>query len=342
VRIWAALLVAGGLAMSSAAPLAAATPLETPAVDRRGEEQTFLTVPEWFLVFSSAEYAAFTRTHTPDGFCFWAHIGQFWHAYADVIHETRARHEPMNWGYHLMIVVIGISTTVEYAAHSAYETVIGRLAAATASRRTPEDDFGARAAQEYVDFIRYRGWYEFDFMSRFERLWTETSLVGPNMIRKWERKYALSTEYLVKAGYGWLITQASDSIYDPNRETTIVLLASPCPTLPPRVQELSRKGDGSVLLSVPRFQGFLEPVRALARCGATFEEIAGNRSEMVASLIDDVSSPQPAGARLMTRQPIVTEPGRERRFLIVPIQNLAALLRASDAGHATPEHLFDY
>jgi hypothetical protein len=32
-------------------------------------------------------------------------------------------------------------------------------------------------------------------------------------LRKWERKYALSTEYLVKAGYGWLIAKASGDVY---------------------------------------------------------------------------------------------------------------------------------
>ena len=37
--------------------LVAATPVE----DRRPPDQTFLTYPEWFLVFSPAEYAAHTR-----------------------------------------------------------------------------------------------------------------------------------------------------------------------------------------------------------------------------------------------------------------------------------------
>ena len=38
-----------------------------------------------------------------------------------------------NPGYHLMVMVIGVSTTVEYALKSAYETLIGRLTEASAS-----------------------------------------------------------------------------------------------------------------------------------------------------------------------------------------------------------------
>ena len=36
-----------------------AVPVVTPEEHRRGPEQTFLTLPEWFLVHSPAEYAAF-------------------------------------------------------------------------------------------------------------------------------------------------------------------------------------------------------------------------------------------------------------------------------------------
>ena len=82
------LAAAGAETHSDRAAIAAA-----PA-DRRGEEQTFLTFPEWFLVFSPAEYAAFVRGHTPDEFCFWGHIGQFWRGYGKVIDQTRTRREP--------------------------------------------------------------------------------------------------------------------------------------------------------------------------------------------------------------------------------------------------------
>ena len=51
----ALLLLAG--AMCGAAPTA--TPIAAPPENRRGEDQTFLTFPEWYLVYSPAEYAVF-------------------------------------------------------------------------------------------------------------------------------------------------------------------------------------------------------------------------------------------------------------------------------------------
>src|SRR5256885_13642465 len=66
-----------------------AAPSVTPAEHRRGEEQTFLTYPEWFLVHSPAEYATYVRDHTPSDFPFWGHIGQLWHSYGAVTRATR-------------------------------------------------------------------------------------------------------------------------------------------------------------------------------------------------------------------------------------------------------------
>jgi len=48
-----------------AAVAATAQPVAPPE-HRRGEEQTFLTYPEWFLVHSPAEYAAFVKSLARD------------------------------------------------------------------------------------------------------------------------------------------------------------------------------------------------------------------------------------------------------------------------------------
>jgi len=329
---------ATALASGNSAGHASAAP-----VDRRGEEQTFLTFPEWFLVFSPAEYAEFVRAHNPDEFCFWGHIGQFWSSYGQVIHQTRARDEPTNWGYHVMIIVIGVSTTAEYAIRSAYEQLIGRVSG-LAGGRTAEDDFGAEVAQEYVDFIRVRPWYEFDFTTRLKRLWTQTSLSGPHPFRKLERRYALTTEYLVKAVYGKIIEKATHSAYEKPILTTSVVVGSwpACERVPPEVALVSQPKEDEALLSLPRYQDFMTPAMALAICGAEFKEIAGNRSVILMSALGPLGQAQPSDTEVMIRQPIITQPGKEREVLVIPVAKLASVLRGLSAQGLTLEHIFDY
>jgi len=313
-----------------------------PREHQRLPDQTFLTYPEWFLVFSPAEFATFVRSHPPSDFPFLGHIRQFWQGYDAVWNQTRGRY-PFNGGYHLMIMVIGTSTTVEYAFRSVYETLFGRLAELTRTHgMTEEERLGARYAQDYVDFIRVDPWYEFDFTSRLRRLWFDTSLTGPDMIRKWERKYALTSELGVKAIYGYLIKLGTKTVYDPALPTTAVVIdrlpASPIANL----SVMQRYGDGSALVTIPRYEGFKTAATELARQGVQFREIAGNRGPILLSVIEHGNAPAALRDAAFLRQPIITEPGKERLLVTVPVDALSPALNSIHTSGVQVEHVFDY
>ena len=317
-----------------------------PAEHRRGEEQTFLTYPEWFLVHSPAELAAFLdQRGAPSEFPWGGHIGQFWQGYRAVTRETASY--PFNGGYHLMVSVIGGSTTVEYALRSAYESTVGRLSEASAGgATTAEDALAARVAQQYVDFIRVDPWYLFDFVTPLKTLWSATPSTGPHWLRKWERRYLLTTEWLIKAGYAWLIKQATGAIYDPARPLTAVVLSREPATLPSALNALQRvgaMGSEPVLVTVPRYDAFMVYAQALADQGLDFREIAGNHGPILVSVLQRTGAPAPAGsARTVLVQPILTRPGWERQLVALPVPELAAQLRRWRAADAQLEHIYDY
>lgn len=332
------------LAIVLAMPLSSGMPMVTPAEHVRGTEQTYLTFPEWFLVHSPAEYANYVRGHTPTAFPFWGHIRQFWSSYAAV---TRASNDgyPFNAGYHVMILVIGASTTVEYALRSAYETFLGRLSEATSmGHLTDEDSYGAKVAQDYVDFIRKLPWYEYDYIGKLTGLWRDTPLWGPGILRKWERKYALSTEYLVKAGYGWIIKKATKASYEEALLVTAVVLDRLPPEVALALPELKVQrvlADGAVLALVPRYHAFMTYAAMLAQQGVNFREIAGNRGPILLSVIAPAGW-KLAGARELFRQPILTEAPLERVAVVVDVDALSrSVLLVREAG-ARLEHVYDY
>jgi hypothetical protein len=327
-------------------PASTETTMVAPKEHRRGTEQTFLTFPEWYLVHSPAEYAAYVKEHTPTQFPFLGHIRQFWQSYYAVYEATRTGY-PFNGGYHVMIMVIVVSTTVEYALRAAYETLIGRLSALTATHGlTEEDRYGARIAQDYVDFIRVRPWYEYDFMQKLAGLWKETGLWGPDVLRKWERKYALTTEYAVKAAYGWLIGKATKASYDaPLLVTTIVVdrLPQGIETELPELKVLQRLADGKALITVPRYDAFMHYAATLAGRGVGFSEIAGNRSIILLSaLVSSDWQPEAGSARVLFTQPIITQPGKKRVALVVSVDSLAASLNTLRERGFQLEHVYDY
>lgn len=310
----------------------------------RGVEQTLLTFPEWYLVFSPQEYADFIAEERPSEFPYFGHIEQFWQSYAAVTAETNRRGLELNPGYHVMIMVIGVSTTVEYALRSAYELLIGRLTEALASEPTDEEKFAADVAQEYVDFIRERPWYEFDFASRLRSLWTDTGFAGPDLLRKWERKFVLSTEYGIKMLYGQLIKFATGSVYEAAAPVTSIV-TRPVPAPDPRLPELKivqTLPDGRALITVPRYEAFMHYAQALANKEIFMEEIAGNRSLLLVSLHTTPDWLPSVDAPVLLRQPILTDPGRQRVVVMIAVSSLSAKLRYWKTQNVQVEHVFDY
>jgi hypothetical protein len=340
LRGLAAALALGGTLATAAADGAPITPPE----HVRGVEQTFLTYPEWFLVFSPAEYASYVRHASPDGFPFLGHVAQFWQGYAAVTKQSHAMGHDLNPGYHLMVMVIGVSTSVEYALRSAYESLLGRLSQATTRAPTPEDQLAARVAQDYVDFIRELPWYEYDFGKQLRALWALPA-TGPDMTRKWERRFALSTEYGIKALYAQLIKLGTKSIYDtPLLVTAAVVQPAPRPDPKlPQVKVLQALPDGSALVTVPRYEAFMTYAQGLAAQGVEFKEIAGNRSILLVSLIGDQQwEPRTGIEQRLLEQPILTQPGRKRVVATAQVQQLGTALREWAQAGVQVEHLFDY
>ena len=337
-----AALAAGCLAHPGT-PYASTPPVAGPE-QVRGVEQTLLTYPEWFLVFSPYEYGEFIADNAPSKFPFYGHIGQFWEGYKSVFDETRRRGLDLNPGYHLMIMVIGTSTTVEYALKSAYEMLVGRLAETLMSQPTPEDRYAATVAQDYVRFIRVLPWYEYDFGAKLGGLWRQTSLTGPDLLRKWERKFALTSEYLVKMGYAKLIKLGTRSIYEQPLMVTAVVTQPPPQTSAalPDLKILRPLPEGAALVTVPRYEAFMTYAQALADQGVDFKEIAGNNSFILVSVLAPGEWTPAGPATALMSQPLLTRPGIRRVVMVMPVSHLAAALREWKAAKLQIEHVYDY
>ena len=325
-----------------AGPAVAQEEPRTPAPHRRSADQTYLTFSEWSLVFSPVEYAAFVQEHPPSEFPYFGHLGQFWSGYRAVTGATRGF--PYNGEYHTMIRVIGVSTTIEYAVKAVYETLIGRLTELVApTEPTAEDRFLARFAQEYADFIHVRPWYEYDFWGELCRFWRETPAWGKGMLRKWERRYALTTELGLKAAYGWALGKATQASYGVSGSDTALVVDRVPQNVEwdlPTLKVLETRPDGSAVVLVPRYAPFKDHARALARRKVSILEVAGNRGPVLISVLAPAGAPLPG--ETLFRQPILTMPGRERTVLTVPVPSLADALLQLDGQGVRVEHVFDF
>jgi len=314
----------------------------------RDENQTFLTLPEWYIVYSADEQAALLREGRPSQFPWFRSIGQFWSAYR---HSARATREgdPTNYGYHVMIGVIGTSFSVEYAAKGAYEATLGRLSEWASldapDERTAEDEFQARVAADYASFIHETPWYAYPFWTRLSEYWS-----GPDDARGWslrrmERQAALTLDLATRAGYGKLLGGASGAAYAPeDLQIQAWLRGDPeaATRAWPGVSVVKTLGEDDWLASIPRYEKFTGAVAALAASGARFVEVAGNRVILITVIAPRDWDGGHLFGDVVHEWPILTQSERKRVALRVPVASLHRIIPALASEGAALDHVYDY
>ena len=305
---------------------------------KRGADQTYLTYPEWFLVFSPEEYAYYLKDNPSYEFNYIGHLEQFWSGYAMMRDRIEEKGYATNTGYHVMILTIGISTTIEYAIKFIYGKTFSQLVALTQSqKRVSEQDYGAKVAQEYVDFIKNIPWYEFDFASKFIGIYTQNSFFGEDFLRKLERKQALSVEYGVKFLYAKLIGFFTEVGYDKALPITRVELV---------------KDYKKTTKEFPRYDIFKNESLHYAKEGYDFVSIAGNdaNSSILYSVVGEKEKID--SMECMLKTPILSNRSYSRCVNDIKITKLSDFLRNEKfeliekflpaKGAIKLEHIFDF
>lgn len=344
-RVW------GGSPATPDAPLAAAAPAEIAAITAgivdyaRDEDRTYLTLPEWYIVYSADELAAWAREHPPSGFPYFRAIGQFWGSYYDVCAVTREQYA-FNGGEHLTLAVIGASFTAENIIRGVYENTIGRVTEwLSDGGQTEEDTYAQAVAEEYGTFLHTVPWYEFPFGEKLRGLWSETGAGGPNIVRKWERKLALSFEYGAKAAYGWLIKQATGAVYSAD-ELRIYSWANGITdqmlSEEPDVKLVATTNGAGAIVTLPRYEPFTQLVPRMVARGAKFNDLAGNDEIMVTLNAPAAWSYDLASGDVLFEMPVLPDPRRKRVAANVPVRELHRLLAELGMRGVLLEHIYDY
>jgi FAD/FMN-containing dehydrogenase len=311
----------------------------------KGEDQTFLTVPEWYLVFNPNEYADFLeRGNNPSAFPFWKSIDEYWSLYDRVSALSEGLY-PDNPEYQMMLWVIGVSTTAEFIAKGAYENTIGRLTRWTASEDTPEDLLIQEAHGAYGELIYYEPWYVFPFADYAGRIWSDTPFFGKNMIRKLERKLMFTGEFAFKSLYAKAIGFGSQATYGPSEGIVtmhIVADAAKLASIDSRIEILRDFGDGDLVVTAPRWGGFTEVMPKLAAAGVRFVEINGNDEIVFTTTEAEGSRAVPAHSQLLFNSMVISPTGMKRSAYVVRIEHLAEALNSLAPNSIQLEHVFDY
>ena len=304
---------------------------------------TFLTLPSWYVVYSAEEYAAFVKSHAPSRFPYFAAIRQYWRYYASSCGGTR-RVYPFDPRAHLILGLTGLGFTLDNAVKGAYENTVGVVSESIGFYHTEEDVFARKTARQYAEFMRTVPWYDFPFAARLEALWKETPLWGLDVVRKWERRFALSAEYGLMATYAGIVRLGTHHVEKPE-DFAIHAWIEGAPDRAfedDRIRKVKAVGDRAYIVTIPRSEAFTPIVVGLTQQGVRFREFAGNDEILLTAIAPSALEFRLARGEIMLKEPLLTNPGVTRIAVKAPVESLHAVLADLANKGITLERLYDY
>ncbi len=306
----------------------------------REKKTTFLTFPEWYIVYSARELGSHLASKkSPSDFPYFVSIARFWCSYG-ILSKGAGEYEKVTFSDHLLLSVIGSSYSMEYLLKGVYENTIGRITWRFGGP-SPEDAFYAAFTDDYAKFLDEIPWYDYPFGAKLGALWRSPSEC-PKSLRSCERRVVYAIELALKAGYGRLIGGGTKATYAPAKETVMVYVFGNTIALEkdPDVKILKRFDDETEVIEVPRYQAFTEIAQRLAAQGYPMLDIAGHSNVLISVFVPREEKLKPIGQTVMEMQ---TVDGRTRRLILIDVNTLSDYLNALKLveGYAL-EHIYDY
>lgn len=306
---------------------------------------TYLTYPEWYIVYSSQEYANYLKSNSPSGFPYFSSISQYWSGYRTVNRITKNRFSH-NIGDHVMLYVIGTSYSLEYTIKGLYEKSVGKLTEFLSGQEpTEEDIYAQKIADQYANYITEEPWFDFSYAKALKGLWTKTSIVGPHIIRKTERKLAFSLEYSIKGMYAAVIRFGSHLAYG-KAPSRVYALADNIPRSffinNKDIKLVKSINPKMAVISLPFEQPFTNSLKKIMKDNIQFKDIAGNNEILITAVTPKKWTFKNKQGEVLFTVDILTQPRRQRIGIRAPTTSLLAILAYLDKNKISIEHVYPY
>jgi hypothetical protein len=313
-------------------------PLIADPAARRPEANTYLTFPEWHIVYAYDGLAEALKTGDEHAFDYASSVAGFWRS-ACALMRVADEHGGADGTTRTMIHTIGVSFTLEMAAKAAYEESLGRLAAwVRGQRKTPQDIAIANMSSDYASFLRQTPWYQYPFERESQKLW-KAPVDG--VVRGWERRLAIGTEFAAKRVYARIIGGAAAAA--PAQLVIRTIVAGLDEGTLSRIDGVKVVGvrQQGIEIETPRYDRFTRILADIAVRGGSIREIAGNDDIMATVTVPIGAAADMPYGRVIARMRRQGFPS-ERLIVDVKVTELATLLKGRPIGDPGLEHIFDY
>jgi hypothetical protein len=316
-------------------------PLITDKARQRPAANSYMTYPEWHIVYAYEGLAKTLDSSDEYQFGYLQSVLGFWRAECRILQAADA-HGGADFATRSTSYVIGPSFGLELLFKALYENTLGAIfAILRGPEKTPQDIVARDMAHDYAKFLQQSPWYNYDFRKAITSLW-QAPLKQP--VRGWERRLALTGEWKAKIVYAQGIKSLVGATTGDADLTIYSVVKGLSKSQLSETQDVSVKeelGPG-FLIETPRYVAFNTVLIEIAKRGGEIVEIAGNDNIMITTLRNrDVMFDYGENANVLTtleRQGF----GEERDLVEVKLAGLSKLIRQLQNAPVRLEHIYDY
>lgn len=310
----------------------------------RAEEQSILTIPEWYLVFNPLEYSSYISDtkNNPSDFPFFRSIDDYWKLY-DRSLKLVSKEFPKNSEYTLMLNIIGASMTVEYLSKGIYEGTIGKLFSLLAEENiSDEEKLIIEANKSYSEFIFNEAWYEFKFTPWIKKIWNVHTSNTHSHIRKWERTVFFTLEFSIKAFYSSILGSGARLSYEPPLTDIFVNLNTKDTLTNINNLRIVQASENLKIVAIKRWGDFTEAIKELALKNVKIELIGGNDEIAVSIVKQKNQNIEFKNILHLHDLELITDSSKTRSFYYVPVSELIRFIQYCKLHEVSIEHIYDF
>ena len=305
----------------------------------RAEANSYLTYPEWHIVYAYEGLAKVLETGDEHQLGYVSSISGFWKSFCQLNRQAQQK-GGADFATRTTIHVIGVSFTLEMGLKAAYEETLGRLFALfRGGSKSAQDIEAARMAADYATFLQQTPWYKYDFDEATNRLWEQPIT---HTVRSRERRFALGLEWKAKAAYAGVIANAVAATGGAKlRIRSVVVGMLPWELSQIEGIDIVDVTPDHVIIETPRYRVFTRIAKQIADAGGNIAEIAGN---------DDILVTVTGGREAFSQGneiALLAEVDRDgfgeaRHLFSVKVGKLTDFIRSLNGSSGTLEHVYDY
>lgn len=316
------------------------TPIVVNEKFTRGEANSYLTYPEWHIVYAYEGLANTLKTDDEYAFDYTTSVVGFWRSYC-ALNKKANQHGGGEFGTRLVIYTIGASFTLEMAVKAIYEETIGRVfATIRGAQKTPQDSYAAEMALDYATFLQQIPWFKYDFDAANKALWAQPV---DHALRGWERRLALGLEWKAKSAYAAFIDSNAGLAGAPQlRFRSVVKDISPAVLSTIDEVEIVSETPEYTIIETPRYRKLTRIIIKITELGGNIVEIAGN-DDIMLSVIQTASTNTPEFNTGDVLSEINRDGFNSQRVLIgVKVSDLGKAIQDANENGRKIEHIYDY